>query len=193
MDTSDWTTEQVLEFAKRDATQQGHRLQTEYTFTENALGFYHAVAWSKDRWIFCIFAIQILTLVAVVCARRAEVQLQALLFLIVVAFAGGASILNAWAHTNWELFSSQDYFDRRGTFMSVIWTAPFILILLIQLIFMVKLTADLAVKAGRLKVRANIRKNQKQKNASVGGGEGESSAGEDKTKKTSRRKKKKEQ
>ena len=58
---------------------------------------------------------------------------------------------------------------------------------------MVKLTADLAVKAGRLKVRANIRKNQKQKNASVGGGEGESSAGEDKTKKTSRRKKKKEQ
>ena len=61
------------------------------------------------------------------------------------------------------MFSTQDYFDRRGTFASVIWTAPFIFILLVQLICLVKLMADLAVKAGRLKVQANVKKKKKGK------------------------------
>ena len=41
----------VLNFAKKDASKQGHTLQTKYTFTENALGFYHAVDWNNDKWI----------------------------------------------------------------------------------------------------------------------------------------------
>ena len=163
MNPDDFSTQDILNFAKKDASKQGHTLQTKYTFTENALGFYHAVDWNNDKWIFLIFTLQFLLFLLVIAARRAEVQLQAMLFLLIVFLAAGASVFNSWAHQNWQLFSTQDYFDRRGTFVSVIWTGPLVLLLLLQLILMVKLTADLAVKAGRLKVKSNIRKNVKKK------------------------------
>ena len=163
MNPNDFTTQDILRFAKRDAAQKGQALQTQYTFTDNALGFYHAVNWKQDKWIFAIFAMQFLLFGLVLAVRKAEVQLQGMLFLLLVALTAGASPLNAWAHTNYQLFSTQDYFDRRGTFASVIWTAPFIFILLVQLICLVKLMADLAVKAGRLKVQANVKKKKKGK------------------------------
>jgi transmembrane protein 18 len=162
MNPNDFTTEDVLKFAKRDAAQKGQSLQTEFTFTENALGFYHAVNWKEDWWIYVIFAMHVLLLCLVVASRKAEVQLQGMVFLLIVSLTAGASTLNALAHKNYHLFSTQDYFDRRGTFASVIWTGPLILILLLQLIFMVKLTADLAVKAGRMKVRINSKKKSKK-------------------------------
>ena len=176
--------EELLNFAKRDAQNQGHKLQTEYTFMDNLEGFYHAVSWSNDKWIFCIFALQFTLLCFVIATRSADVYFQGMLFGLLVALAAGASPLNALAHKNWESFSTQNYFDRRGTFASVIWTGPFILILLLQLLLMVKLTANLAVKAGRLRVRDNIRKKSQQKrNGKEKDGEAGAGVGKDDKKK----------
>ena len=168
MNPNDFSTQDILQFAKQDAAQKGQALQTEYTFTDNALGFYHAVSWSEDKWIFLVFFLHFLLLCLVLATRKAEVELQGMVFLLLVSLTAGASALNALAHKQYRLFSTQDYFDRRGTFTSVIWTGPLILILLLQLICMVRLTADLAVQAGRLKVRDNIRKRSQQTGEVVG-------------------------
>ena len=54
--------------------------------------------------------------------------------------------LNAAAHARWRSFATQDYFDRRGVFVGVVWAGPLILILCAMLIGFLARAARLLVR-----------------------------------------------
>jgi hypothetical protein len=86
-----------------------------------------------------------------------------------------ASPLNAWGAANWRSFSTQNYFDKNGVFMSALFTAPLILVLLVQLVLIARHLANLAVAAGKLKVKSFAREKEakkKMKNGKRGQGRG---------------------
>ena len=156
-----WSTADLLRLARRDAASQGRAVQTEFGFWDNVQGFYHAVDWSRDRWIFLFAALQLCALASVVCVRDGSAQMQGTVFLLWVGVSLCASPLNAWGNANWRLFSTQYYFDKNGVFMSALFTAPLILVLLVQLVLIVRHLSSLAVAAGKLKVKSLAREKKR--------------------------------
>ena len=74
-----------------------------------------------------------------------------------VAVSMCASTLNAWGAEHWEHFSTQNYFDKNGVFVSALFTAPMILVLLVQLVLIARHLTNLAVAAGKLKLKSIAR------------------------------------
>ena len=64
-----WSTADLLTLARRDAASQGRAMQTQFGLWDNMQGFYHAVDWSSDRWIFLFAALQLVALCSVVTVR----------------------------------------------------------------------------------------------------------------------------
>ena len=50
------------------------------------------------------------------------------LFVSIMASVYMAERLNTFAAANWESFSTQNYFDKRGVFISTLWSTPLLLI-----------------------------------------------------------------
>ena len=61
--------------------------------------------------------------------------------------------LNAAAHARWRSFATQDYFDRRGVFVGVVWAGPLILILCAMLIGFLARAARLLVRCASRSAR----------------------------------------
>ena len=156
-----WSTSDVLRLAQRDAASQGRAVQTRFGFWDNVQGFYHAVDWSRDRWIFLFTALQLCALASVLYVRNGSAQTQCTVFMLWVGVSMCASPLNAWAGENWRLFSTQNYFDKNGVFMSALFTAPLILVLIVQLVLIVRHLSNLAVAAGKLKLKSLAREKKK--------------------------------
>ena len=70
--------------------------------------------------------------------------------------------------SNWQRFSNQNYFNRQGTFLAVIFSGPLIINAIIILVnFVVELGGLLvAVKRGELKRKMQSKKNDKDKKQS---------------------------
>lgn len=159
------STEELLQFARREAAQKGIKLEnaSSRSFRDNVVGFYHAVSWSQDLWIWGIFALQAASLYCVIATRKERPSGQLACFLGVSFMCAGASTLNGLGHKHWNLFSTQNYFDKHGVFISVIYTGPLLLILMVQLVLIVKELFRVAVTAGKLKIKNHQRKQQEAK------------------------------
>eukprot|EP00811_Abedinium_folium_P010802 NODE_19995_length_818_cov_7.960926.p2 GENE.NODE_19995_length_818_cov_7.960926~~NODE_19995_length_818_cov_7.960926.p2 ORF type:complete len:170 (+),score=49.77 NODE_19995_length_818_cov_7.960926:135-644(+) len=127
------------------------------SFYNDAMGFYHAVSWAKDRWIFGVFALQALVLLVVLLQRR-RLAVLGTVFLLNAVVLGLAERINGLGRTHWRSFSTQMYFDEGGVFVGVILCAP---LLLMQLAILVCLLVDasrLLVTVKRAEIRSNLKK-----------------------------------
>lgn len=61
-------------------------------------------------------------------ATRHNNNVQIGLFVAIMASIYMAERLNTLAAANWESFSTQNYFDRQGVFVSTLWSTPLLLI-----------------------------------------------------------------
>ena len=66
-------------------------------------------------------------------ATRHNNTIQMGLFVTIMASIYMAERLNALAADNWESFSTQNYFDQRGVFISTLWSTPLLLIGVVML------------------------------------------------------------
>ncbi|KAL5122845.1 Transmembrane protein 18 [Glycine soja] len=81
---------------------------------DNFIGFFHAIDW-KEPWLMGLLGFHVvLLLVAIISRKKTNFQI----------FLG----------KNWKNFSSQNYFDPSGLFMSVLWSGPLLVISMIILI-----------------------------------------------------------
>lgn len=119
-------TERVLSEVQSDPRMEQPSL---YTAT---MGFVHAVDWS-EYWLQALLATHVVLLLLVIATRR-RFWLQVGIFLGISAAVRAAEPLNSFAHEHWRRFARQDYFGRNGTFMAVVYCAPLLLILLVQLV-----------------------------------------------------------
>jgi hypothetical protein len=100
---------------------------------ESAMGFYHAVRWGEP-WIVGLLCAHVLYAAVVVGTRRHQ-GVQFALFLCTCAAVYAAQPLNGYLQRNWRgLGFTQDYFDRRGVFMSCLYSGPLLLIAFAQLV-----------------------------------------------------------
>ncbi|KAI4358041.1 hypothetical protein L6164_001951 [Bauhinia variegata] len=127
---------------------------------ENFIGFFHSIDW-KEPWLIGLLAFHVVLLLVAVISRK-NTNFQMILFLSALAGVYLAEKLNNILGKNWKSFSSQNYFDPNGLFMSVLWSGPLLVIAMIILINTLFSLCYLMVrwKRAELRHRARVARNK---------------------------------
>uniref|UniRef100_A0ACD5ZWE8 Uncharacterized protein n=2 Tax=Avena sativa TaxID=4498 RepID=A0ACD5ZWE8_AVESA len=88
--------------------------------------FFHAVDW-KEPWVIVMISFQVILLLVTIISRR-NINFQLILSALTFSGVFLAEKLNTFLGKNWKSFSSQNYFDPQGLFISVMWSGPLLLI-----------------------------------------------------------------
>jgi hypothetical protein len=75
---------------------------------------------------------------------------------VAVGLVSLAEPLNTFASRHWHLFASQNYFDRHGVFVSVVYSGPLLLVALVIVVAALLTTADLLVVVKRAELRHSV-------------------------------------
>ncbi|CAD6333726.1 unnamed protein product [Miscanthus lutarioriparius] len=122
---------------------------------DNLRAFICAVDWTEP-WLMCLMAFHVVLLLTAVGFRRnANFQL----FLLFLAYSGVylAEKMNRYLGEHWKSFTSRNYFDRSGVFISVVWSGPLIFISIISVIISLIALSQLMVKWKRAELRHRAR------------------------------------
>eukprot|EP00308_Calcidiscus_leptoporus_P023979 CAMPEP_0119375226 /NCGR_PEP_ID=MMETSP1334-20130426/34456_1 /TAXON_ID=127549 /ORGANISM="Calcidiscus leptoporus, Strain RCC1130" /LENGTH=166 /DNA_ID=CAMNT_0007393471 /DNA_START=21 /DNA_END=521 /DNA_ORIENTATION=- len=128
---------------------------TTTSFYDDVLGFYHAVNWGES-WLHALAAFQLAVwLLAALTRKNSNVQL-ALLF-VVLGLVYSAEWLNTLGSRHWAAFASQNYFDPRGVFISVVYSAPLLVAAFGMLINALRSAARLLVEVKKLQFKTEAK------------------------------------
>ena len=129
-------------------------------FYNDAMGFAHAIDWS-EQWLMGLGAFHaIVWLVAIATRRNNDAQMVLLISILGMVYC--AEYVNTWASQHWQEFAGQNYFDKRGVFISVMYSAPMLALALLVLLNALRHTSSLLIKVKRQELRANQRKKAKE-------------------------------
>lgn len=126
-------------------------------FYDQAMGFYHAVSWSKEKWLQALLAGHVVTLLLIIFGQRFR-TLQMIIFLTGCFLIFMSEQLNTIGREHWKDFSTQNYFDTHGVFMSVVFSAPILINITIQLLVTLAVASNLVVKVKRHELGIERRK-----------------------------------
>ena len=73
-----------------------------------------------------------------------------------------AERLNAWGAEHWREFATQNYFDHRGIFVSVMLSAPLLVDAFIMLCFFLREASQLLIEVKTTQIKKEKRKQQKE-------------------------------
>lgn len=73
-----------------------------------------------------------------------------------------AEVFNQYGSSHWEKFATQDYFDKNGVFISLMLSAPLLLIAFIDLIVLLRESKNLLIEVKTLQLKAKRKKKSKQ-------------------------------
>lgn len=133
------------------------------------LAFAHAIDWT-DPFIVCLLLFHLLVLVTAWSWRDRAVG-QLFIYLVLAALTFSAQSLNDYCREHWrEMGIRQNYFDRRGVFMMIMFCAPMLAVTLFMTVHMLYQTASLMVMVGASKVRARARAEGRATKAEEGAG-----------------------
>ena len=96
------------------------------------VGFFHAVDW-KEPWLIGMISFHAILLLVTIISRR-NINFQLILSALTFSGVFLAEKLNTFLGQNWKSFSSQNYFDPQGLFISVMWSGPLLLITILILV-----------------------------------------------------------
>mmetsp|Transcript_44935 Transcript_44935/g.82055 ORF Transcript_44935/g.82055 Transcript_44935/m.82055 type:complete len:169 (+) Transcript_44935:147-653(+) len=134
-------------------------LSGEYAYTqgpwEEAQAFYHAVSWSKDKWIFGIFAYEAVVYLTVLICRRHWEQLS-IIFGVNTIVLFCMEPLNTFLRENWEAFSAQNYFEKNGSFLMTVLGMPMLICQLIIVILLVSQAVRQMIKVKTVQLRREL-------------------------------------
>ncbi|XP_024982395.1 transmembrane protein 18 isoform X2 [Cynara cardunculus var. scolymus] len=100
---------------------------------DNFIGFFHAIDW-KEPWLVCLMLFHVMVLIIIFTSRK-NINFQMSLFLL----------------------SCQNYFDRHGVFLSVLWSGPLLVFSMIILVNTLFSLCQLIVKWKRAELRHRAR------------------------------------
>jgi hypothetical protein len=142
-------------------------LKATTTLREDFLAFYHAITWS-DKGFILLLSFHLLVLFLAISLRR-NTDASIALFVLICGSVLAASYINTFfAAERWKstgLFS-QNYFDERGNFVSLFFSAPLLLIVFGQMVYSLIVASNLLIKVKRAELR------QSRQIAAGGGGGG---------------------
>jgi hypothetical protein len=123
------------------------------SFMTDMLGFYHAVDWSEP-WLRGLAVFHILVWTIAIAFRRWD-NVQMLLLVSILGVVYSAETLNRLGGEHWQQFAGQNYFDKHGVFMSVLWSAPLLGDAFLLIYFALRSSAALLVQVKRAELRHN--------------------------------------
>ena len=80
-----------------------------------------------------ILAFHIVIALTVIATRRHH-NLQIALFVAICATVYCAEYINTYCRNNWQSLATQNYFDTNGIFVSTVFSAPLLLLILFQMV-----------------------------------------------------------
>lgn len=117
--------------------------------SDNFNAFRSAIAWNEP-FIMGIVIFQIFLLITTVTVtRRCGMGSGMILLAFMGCTVRSAEYLNSYGSKNWEQFATQNYFDDRGIFISIMLSGPMIIMAFIMLISYVREASGLLVKVKR--------------------------------------------
>ncbi len=113
--------------------------------------FTSAINW-KEHWIRSLLLFHILYFIFFVNTRK-NIDIQTGQFLLTCLLVMFSERLNDFGHNNWKEFSKQNYFDKRGVFMGVLYSGPLLLTGFCQLINFLFLAGQALIVAKKLEIQ----------------------------------------
>ena len=132
---------------------------TQGSFVDDVLGFYHAIDWS-ERWLLGLGAFHLLVWLVVIATRKSH-DAQMVLLLVILLLVYCAEYANSYAGQHWQSFARQNYFDKRGVFVSVMYSAPLLAAALLVLLNALRAASSLLVQVKKKELQAKRRKEKK--------------------------------
>ena len=99
---------------------------------ENWEAFSSAINW-KETWIVSLLSFHVIFCILIFLTRK-RLGVQSCIFFIITILVGMSETINSYCSAHWETFSSQNYFDKRGTFAGVFFSAPLLTMCLMMLV-----------------------------------------------------------
>ena len=132
-------------------------------FYNDVMGFAHAIDWN-ERWLLGLGAFHALVWVFAIASRRSH-DAQMVLLVVILGVVYCAEWINTFAGERWRSFAGQDYFDKRGVFVSVMLSANLLVVALFVLLNALRTASSLLVKVKRKELQANAKAKAKEAKA----------------------------
>mmetsp|Transcript_3912 Transcript_3912/g.8471 ORF Transcript_3912/g.8471 Transcript_3912/m.8471 type:complete len:169 (-) Transcript_3912:191-697(-) len=139
---------------------------TSPSFYTDVVGFYHAVNWAGESWLQALGVFQLSVWLLAVLTRKSS-NAQMMLLFIVLGLVYSAEWLNRLGARHWEDFATQNYFDPRGVFISVVYSTPLLTAAFGILINALRSTAHLLVEVKKLQFKKEAKVKRKGTAAEV--------------------------
>eukprot|EP01100_Stratorugosa_tubuloviscum_P003029 TRINITY_DN1714_c0_g2_i1.p1 TRINITY_DN1714_c0_g2~~TRINITY_DN1714_c0_g2_i1.p1 ORF type:complete len:205 (+),score=62.75 TRINITY_DN1714_c0_g2_i1:47-616(+) len=95
---------------------------------ESIEAFYYAINWTEP-FIISLLCFHFFNLLLVLITRK-NIKIQIVYWIILLIFGRLTEQFNNYGRSNWQNFTTQNYFDKNGIFMLIFWAAPILLICL---------------------------------------------------------------
>lgn len=130
---------------------------------EHFHAFRYAITWSEP-FIMGIVAFQVFMFLFTVWVSRKNQRLapRVILMLIILGIVRAAQILNDLGAKQWRVFATQNYFDRRGIFVSIMLCAPLLLDSLIMMILYLREASQLLVEVKAAQIKRKQKSSSKK-------------------------------
>lgn len=83
---------------------------------------------------------------------------------IIAVVVRSAEYLNRWGNANWKSFATQDYFDPKGIFVSLMLSGPLLFLSFFMLIAFLREASTLLVQVKKFELKEKQRKTMASKN-----------------------------
>lgn len=119
---------------------------TPTTIWEHMQAFKAAINWS-EYFIIGILSFHIaMAFLTFIILKHGEMKSRLSILVIISILVQCAQTFNTWASTNWETFATQNYFDESGVFVTLVWSAPLLLITFVMLIAYLREAGQLLIQ-----------------------------------------------
>ena len=126
---------------------------------ENFDAFRSAITW-KEPFILTIVVFQIVMLLCTfMLTRRCGMTFRLLILSFMAGIVRSAEWFNKYGSRNWEQFATQNYFDEKGIFISIMVSAPLLMMTFLMLISFLREASGLLVEVKKHELK------QKQKSS----------------------------
>ena len=129
-------------------------------FWHTAQGFYHAVDWREPFFTYLLGFHVTVALLAVATRRSFGAQVSLMLFIAIAVLS--AERVNSVLRQHFRSFTKQNYFDKHGVFMSVVFSVPLLIVLGFQLFSALFGASTLLVKVKRAEFAQGQKKKKKK-------------------------------
>uniref|UniRef100_A0A6B2EFV4 Transmembrane protein 18 n=1 Tax=Phlebotomus kandelakii TaxID=1109342 RepID=A0A6B2EFV4_9DIPT len=129
------------------------------------LGFLKSIDW-YDPLLMALISFHILITLATLFTRN-HGNFQVVLFLLLIMLVYFSESINEFAAHNWRTFSRQQYFDSKGLFISMVFSVPILLNLMLMVGSWLYQSTQLMAKLKTAQLREQLRQSRQNSQQSL--------------------------